>query len=172
MNYNSGEFKCPHCNNNKIEGYDEQLSTYQNHEEKYFKQFQYWINRKVFIKNELKTEWIFYKEKSKEWKCCLCCKNCDICYHCGKSLICCCSKGNADGTVICYPFSAIFYLLMCFWFDLFSFLSCRKKVYLGIKGKNTFNENYRKSPEINEKNIWDKIGGLTTEKMNDENKKG
>ena len=48
MNYNSGNFKCPKCGNNKVNS------------------FKNWLSRDEFIKNNtLKTKWIFYQDEKK-----------------------------------------------------------------------------------------------------------
>jgi hypothetical protein len=65
MNNNWGSFLCPQCKNNKIEENDNNGYMY-NYNQSDSKGYQFWMNRKIFIRKEPKTEWIFYKEKDKK----------------------------------------------------------------------------------------------------------
>ena len=158
MNFDSGKFKCPHCNYTKIYG---NRSLYQN-----------WINRKVFINNKLQTEWIFYNGNNREcnkWECCKGCRgeNAFFCNIIRYTLTCCCDKTirceeYCNIFLLCFPCNAIFYFLFCFWYDLFSLISCSGKTYYGISGKR--NNDSIITNDIND--FWDEIGGLTTKEMN------
>ena len=163
MNNHWGSFLCPQCKNNKIEENDNNrfIYIYNNNKSK-TKGYQYWMNRKIFFKKEPRTEWIFYKEKDKKWKCCsYCCKD-SLCPIFGKGLICCCTDYQCNGTLLFYPCTFVFYILLCFVCDLCSFLCCRKMTYLGVKGKS----DVYSSKDLDDDNIWDEIGGLTEEEMN------
>ena len=166
MNNNWGSFSCPQCNNNKIEENDDNtyISIYNNNTSN-SKGYQYWMNRKIFIKKEPKTEWIFYKEKDKKWNCCSCCNMCK-CF--GEGLIFCCTDRRCDVTLLCYPCSFIFYILLCFICDLCSFLCFGKMTYFGVKGKNS--DFHLSSKVYDDNNIWDEMGGLTEEEMNKKKK--
>ena len=159
MNNNWGSFLCPQCKNNKIEENDNNGYTY-NYSKSDSQGYQFWMNRKIFIKKEPKTEWIFYKEKDKKWKCCSYCK---LCRLCGESLICCCTDTQCNAAFFLYPCSFVFYILLCFICDLCSFLCCGKMTYFGVRGKNSI---YSSSEVFDDGNIWDEMGGLTEEEMN------
>jgi hypothetical protein len=149
MNYNSGNFKCPKCGNNKVNS------------------FKNWLSRDEFIENNtLKTKWIFYQDEKKEWKCCKCCNN-DWGYHCGNTLICCCIDDSCNGCVLFYPCISIFYILFYFWCDLIYFLCMATKDYFGVSGKVT----EEKISGKNKDNVWNDIGGLTEEEWNSKYKK-
>ena len=158
MNNNWGSFLCPQCQNNKIQEKDNYDYMF-NYNKSKSEGYQYWMNRKIFINKEPKIEWIFYKEKDKKWNCCSCCKMCKIF---GEVLICCCTDHKCEVTILCYPCSFIFYILFCFVYDLCSFLCFGKMTYFGVKGKK---EHYS-SDVYDDSNIWDEMGGLTEEEMN------
>ena len=153
MNYNSGNFKCPKCGNNKVNS------------------FKNWLSRDEFIENNtLKTKWIFYQDEKKEWKCCICCNNCcegDLSYQTSITLMCCCSDESCPGLAICYPCLSIFYILFCFWCDLIYFLCMATKDYFGVSGKVT----EEKISGKNKDNIWNDIGGLTEDEWNSKYRK-
>lgn len=161
MNNNWGSFLCPECKNNKIEEND--INTYMINYNSNSNGYQYWMNRKIFIKKEPKIEWIFYKEKDKKWKCCSCCKQ-DLCRLLGEGLICCCTDNQCNGSFFCYPCTFVFYILLCFICDICSFLCCGKMRYFGIKGKNS--DTILSTEVFDDGNIWEEIGGLTEEEMN------
>jgi hypothetical protein len=154
MEYNSGEFICPKCN------------------EKGMKEFTNWQNRTIYTKSSFEKQWIFYKKTIKEKK------KCERKYFTFKCLIkpfpflsdC----GNDWSfflvSCICCPF-ALLYIILYFilgvlvfiWIEIFDYLCCKKDKYeyrcLNLNySNNQFGETVL--DEYEDKNIWNTFEGV------------
>jgi len=144
MNYDSGKFKCPKCGNRTVQN------------------FNYYLYREEYNNNILQKKWIFYKSEEKKWYCCRCCAGSlweDIC----KASFFCLDSFNCNISVICLPCTSIVYILFFFWIDLIYYLCYMGKTYFGIEGKLSSNT---KKNEINDKDLFNEIEGLTENEWN------
>ena len=127
--------------------------------------FKKWKSKKQYMGDKIIRIYILYKSCTK-WICCSCIRKGD------SSIESLCSGNCCE--VICISilmiFSAIFYILSCFWIDLINYCCTGKKQkYKVVRGYIKKDKKISTENSIYTENIWNEVDGLSEDQWNNEN---
>lgn len=150
MNYNSGVFSCPQCENKELKG------------------CKFWLSKTEYIYNSPKTKWLFYNGTN-DCVCCLgwyfCCDK-DSCYSSNREILKCspCKYSN----YICFPCYLLFlilYTIFCSIADICNICCCKYLEYENVyEGKDSKRYILAKS----ENEIWKESKGFEEDNSSSE----